>query len=277
MSHMRSERKKEREADWVTDDPGYLVLMYHGIVVSAGTLEAPYCCPPELFAKHIDFLRSHQYTFITLSDIHAHINGQWKMPPKAVALTFDDGFRTVYESAFPILRQYDVPATVFIVSDFIGKTNRWEIDGFPIRSLMTWEQLREMTAHGVEIGGHCCTHPHLTKIGRDRAIAEIVGCKMIIQEKLGKKVHHFSYPFGDMSEAVKTLVEEAGFLTACSIVPGFNYETTDPFILRRIEIRGTDSVRQLRQKLYYGTDDGSWGLPLKKIKEKCVGQFITRR
>lgn len=240
--------------------------MYHGIVAPAGGLEIPYACPPKRFARHIRFLRAAGYDFVGLSDIHAFLAMGRPLPPRAVVLTFDDGFRSVYENAFPLLKAHHIPATVFVVSDHVGGVNGWEAADYPRRPLMNWQQLREMHAHGIEIGGHSRTHPRLDAVDEGRAREEIAGCKKAIEGHLGRAVKHFAYPHGAMSETVRRVVRESGYVTACAIVPGFNDRTADPFALCRLEARGTDSVRQLWQKLLFGKNDGRWSMPVREIK-----------
>ena len=249
------------------------ILMYHGIASSAGEFEVPYCCHPVLFSEHINYLHSEGYDFISLSDLYAYMNCEQQIPKMSVVITFDDGFRSVYENAFPVLKKYNIPATVFVVADLVGTTNKWEVDGFPIRSLMSWDQIREMNDHGIEIGGHGCTHQPLAKIADSIAQKEITRCKKVIEQNLDIEVRHFSYPHGNMSDSVRNMVHAAGYLTACSIIPGFNFKSTDPYVLRRIEVRGPDSVRQLRRKMYYGTNDGSWSCPFRQIKKRIMAVF----
>lgn len=248
-------------------------MMFHGIVSPAGEFEVPYCCHPVRFSEHIDYLHSDGYAFIGLSDLYDHMNREQQLPERAVVITFDDGFSSVYENAFPVLKKYNIPATVFVVADLVGTTNKWEVDGFPIRSLMSWDQIREMNAHGIEIGGHGCMHQPLAKVAENIAQTEITRCKQVIEQNLAKEVRHFAYPYGNMSDSVRNMVHAAGYLTACSIIPGFNFRSTDPFVLRRIEVRGPDSVRQLRQKMHYGTNDGSWSYPFRQITKRVAAVF----
>ena len=80
---------------------------------------------------------------------------------------------------------------------------------------------------------------------------------------MGEDIQHFAYPHGEFSESVRNIVEESGFKTACSTDSGFNTAVTDPFVLRRIEVQGTDNVRKLRRKLKFGTNNSHWTYFLK--------------
>ena len=245
--------------------------MYHLISESCSAQETRYACPPEQFSKHIKYLCSAGYTFVNLSDIHAHLVGKEALPDKTVALTFDDGFQNNYEHAFPILLKNKIPGTIFLVSGRIGETNEWMVKrGFPARIMLSWDQVEEMDKNGIEIGGHTCSHPRLTEIEEENAVKEIAGCKKEIEEKLGKEIRHFAYPYGAMSNSVRKLVEQSGFKTACSIVPGINYAATDPFVLRRVEIKGTDTVRELRRKLRFGSNNSSWYFPFQYYAERVM-------
>ncbi len=258
------------------NDAPFLILMYHGITEPKSSKDARYSCPARMFSRHVRFLRSAGYRFVSLSDIHAHLIGSEPLPPKAVALTFDDGFVNFYENAFPVLRKFAIPSTIFLVSGLIGKTNEWDVKkGYPTRPLLNWEQVRAIRDHGIEIGCHSCTHPYLTGVDEQRAREEIVGSKKALEDGLSQEVKHFAYPYGAMSEQVRRLVEQAGFLTGCSIYPGFNNRTTDPFVLRRIEVEGTDSVRRLWQKTWFGVNDGNWMFPLKYYWHRSIAGSIV--
>jgi len=230
--------------------------MYHAVAEALSPRERRYACPPERFARHMRALRGWGRTLVGLRDVEAHLAGERPLPEGAVAITFDDGFADNCEQALPTLRELAIPATVFLVSGALDGHNEWmRRQGYPARPMLTWEQARSMAAAGVELGAHTVTHPRLPELGRAAARREIEHSKRDIEDRTGVAVRYFAYPFGLFDQATRELVEEAGFALACSTRPGFNTRETDRFLLRRIEVAGSDSVHRLKQKLTFGTTE----------------------
>jgi peptidoglycan/xylan/chitin deacetylase (PgdA/CDA1 family) len=155
--------------------------------------------------------------------------------------------------AYPILRRYGYPATVFLVSDYLEGANCWdqqsELTGRP---LLLWSNVCEMHENGIQIGAHTRTHPALTGISSEQARAEIEGSREALEQKLGVPVSVFSYPYGDHNTAVQVIAEQAGFLGSCSVLSGLNTPMTPLHALRRIEIWGHDSLVQFALAVRFG-------------------------
>lgn len=240
------------------------ILMYHMIAAPQSRSEARYACPPARFRQHMRFLRTRGYQPVALRDFDRYASGAAPIPHKAVAVTFDDGFRDNYEQALPILQEYAIPATLFMVSGLAGQQNRWMNGvGYPARAMLSWTQVREMSEAGVEIGGHTVNHARLPELPVERVRSEILDCKRMIEDRIGREVGSFAYPYGLFSDAAQEAVAAAGYLRACSTRSGFNRPTTDKFLLRRIEVQGSDSVRKLRQKMEFGTNEAGLMVPLR--------------
>jgi peptidoglycan/xylan/chitin deacetylase (PgdA/CDA1 family) len=223
-----------------------------------------YAIPPGRFTSHIEGLASRGYRFVSLTEVAGAIAGEAELPQKAVAITFDDGYADNYHEALPILARFQVPACVFLVSGLMDDSNRWMHGrGFSERDLMSWEQAREMLTNGIELGGHTVSHARLPEITTDAARSEIADCKQTIEHELGVETKHFAYPYGLLSDQVRDMVAEAGYATACSTRPGPNRADTDPFVLRRIEVFGTDSLGKVLRKMKFGTNDSSMSVPLR--------------
>lgn len=155
-------------------------------------------------------------------------------PKRHVYLTFDDGFRDVFDCALPLLVQHRCRSIVFLVPSLLGKTNEWQIKvGDVAEPLMDVSQVREWLAAGQEIGAHTFTHAHLTQLSLATAREEIVASKKSLEDRFGIPVDHFNYPYGEWNQAVRDLVIEAGFKSACTIIRGVNTANTSPFELKR--------------------------------------------
>jgi peptidoglycan/xylan/chitin deacetylase (PgdA/CDA1 family) len=135
--------------------------------------------------------------------------------------------------------------------------------GFPRRALLSTHQLRLLADEGVSIGSHTCAHVRLTDIALEMAEKEIMDSKHELEDMLSQEVVHFAYPYGLFNQAVRDMVVRAGYRSACSTRSGFNRPGEDPFLIRRIDISGTDKLWQFRQKLHHGVNQATRLQPLK--------------
>ncbi len=210
------------------------------------------------------FLSSGRYNLVGLDLIEKYLNGQVSLPDKSIAVTLDDGYADNYFNGLHVLNRYSIPATIFLTAGLLGHTNSWDHQkSYPKRRLLTWDHVLEMQACGVCFGAHTMTHPNLLEIDLEKARWEIMESKRIIEGRLGSGVIHFAYPYGLFSDSITELVRQAGFGLACSTCSGFNRQGANPFLLRRIEVYGTDTVWKLKQKIAFGTNDGNYFLPIK--------------
>ena len=195
-----------------TDIP---ILMYHEI----STVHHEWCLAPAEFTAQMKFLHEQGYKTISLSQLHAGILHHQETAEKLVVITFDDGRKGVYTYAYPLLRQLGFTATIYIVPQWI--------DGIAIPALehysdfLTWEELQELSRHGFEIGSHSFSHPDLTKLAPAAVREELFRAEQRIQEKIGKKVNHFSYPYGLYTTDTVALSTER-YLTAVTTHRGFD-------------------------------------------------------
>jgi peptidoglycan/xylan/chitin deacetylase (PgdA/CDA1 family) len=252
------------------------ILMYHMVRETEDAKEKRYCCHPTAFRKQMAYLKRAGYLVIGLDDLIDSIINGTTLPQKSIAITFDDGFADNYENAFPVLKKYGFPATVFVVSRLVGRTNEWmQEEGFPKRELLGWSRLREISANGITIGSHTTTHASLIDIETESARHEISNSKSELENALGKPVHFFAYPYGLLNEQIEEFVVEAGYLGACSTRSGFNSEHANPFALRRIEVYGTDTLWNFIWKLKFGTNEGTWTLPLKYYYSRILNRLAS--
>jgi peptidoglycan/xylan/chitin deacetylase (PgdA/CDA1 family) len=215
------------------------ILMYHNI--------APKPPPPaRLRWLHVDpghfrfqmrYLKFAGFQVVSLKKILEFLATN-KTDSKLVALTFDDAYLDFYENAYPVLREFGYPATVYAVSDRVGKFNQWDSDELKVqKKLMDWNQLGEMSRAGIEIGSHTRTHPFLAKTTLPEAQSEILDSRKMIEDKLGKPVHHFCYPYGSFTPDVRDLVATSGYLSSVTVDRGSLRPGDDPYQLRRFMIK----------------------------------------
>ncbi len=253
------------------------ILMYHMVRETDDPKEKRYCCHPKAFKRQMAYLKRAKYQVIGLDDLIDSIMNSTALPQKSIAITFDDGFADNYDNAFPILKEYGFPATMFVVSRLAGRTNEWmQEEGFPARKLLGWKELKDMSENGITIGSHTTTHASLTDMDTESARHEIINSKSDLEEALGKPVHFFAYPYGLFNEQLEKLVAEAGYLGACSTRSGFNSEHANPFALRRIEVYGTDTLWNFTWKLKFGTNEDNCALPLKYYYSRILDRLPLR-
>jgi peptidoglycan/xylan/chitin deacetylase (PgdA/CDA1 family) len=222
------------------------ILYYHSIS------DAPIrsSVSPAAFAEQMEHLRENGYRVLSLADVVRHIATRAAFPEKCVALTLDDGFKDNYQEAFPILQRAGFTATVFLTAAYIG-TDRLPTltrTDFVPRPL-GWNEVKEMHRHGIEVGSHTLTHPMLSRVSPDLARREIVESRRVIEEVLGAPVRFFCYPRGDFDGNVKRLVRDAGYLGACTTLPGVTDLSTDLYTLKRTYVSPQDTGREFAKKL----------------------------
>lgn len=162
---------------------------------------------------------------------------------RAVVITIDDGYLDNLAVAWPILRRFGYPATIFLVSRSIGARNDWDDTGaLAGRPLLDWAQIAELAADGVAFGAHTRTHPSLPGLDPPSLVTEIEGSRTDLEAKLDREVGVFAYPYGRSDGAAVRAVAAAGFRAACTSRPGLTLPGDDLHLLERVEVRGRDSL-----------------------------------
>jgi len=168
------------------------------------------------FAGHMDLLLGSGMDFLRASDAvsgtHVH---------SGLAVTFDDGYESVYEEALPEMLARGIPGTVFPVVGSIGGWNEWDINlaPRPVRHL-SWAQIRDLTEAGFEIGSHTLSHRDLTRLGPEALSHELRDSKKMIEDVTGAEVTAISYPFGRFSRRVMDEAVAAGYTCGFASSPG---------------------------------------------------------
>ena len=202
------------------------ILMYHS--VDGEYKNTKLSVSLESFTRQMEFLRKNNYNVIPLEKAVTYIKKREKPPAKTIAITFDDGFHNNYQSAYPVLKKYRIPATIFVIVNRVGNP------GF-----LSWEEIREMSDFGIiTIGSHTRSHFWLLESDPRFLEDEIVNSKKILEDKLGRKVNLFCYPMGAFDAQSKKAVERAGYTCAVSTNP-LNVSPLDVFAIKRVKISCT--------------------------------------
>jgi peptidoglycan/xylan/chitin deacetylase (PgdA/CDA1 family) len=235
------------------------ILMYHSISDEIENKAHPYYginTSLNRFREHIKYLHDNDYSVVNLTNILNVFDLRKKATSKYVILTFDDGFQDFYSNAFPILNKYHFTATVFLPTGLIENQNL-KLRG---KDHLNWQEIRELSKNGVVFGSHSVTHQHLDFMTKNDIEYEIKKSKEMIEDKIGKSVHSFSYPLRFPEEQknhtkyLKAVLEKYFYLNGVTTRIGLARKDDDIHFLRRIPLNSYDDLPFFKAKLEGGYD-----------------------
>ncbi|GAC1444061.1 MAG: hypothetical protein NVSMB52_03010 [Chloroflexota bacterium] len=204
------------------------VLLYHHVKMPKATdnaIERGLTVLPSQLNSELSYLLNHHFHTVTAETLTAALLGTSSLPTRPVVLTFDDGYSDVYSNAYRILREHHMQATFFIVPYFLGQPR-----------YLTWGQVQEMSAHGMDIEAHTLTHRDLTVLSWAQMWKEVIGSRQALENRLHRPVHVFAYPYGAFNTVVVRAVRRAGFLSAFTTHHGWFAERKDILTLPRVHV-----------------------------------------
>ncbi|KRB72706.1 hypothetical protein ASE01_21875 [Nocardioides sp. Root190] len=188
------------------------------------------------FRRHLDVLDEWGATVLPL-DTAVELMAAGELPPRAVALTFDDGYASVSEQAWPELRRRGLPATMFVVSGYLDgrRTFSWDRNDSDVERIRLVERpgLIEAAADGLDIGSHTVSHRWLRHLNPREIAVELAASRAGLEDVLQRPVRSFAYPMGGWTPAIREQVAAAGYDTAITVDRGRNGQSHDPLSLRR--------------------------------------------
>jgi peptidoglycan/xylan/chitin deacetylase (PgdA/CDA1 family) len=199
------------------------------------------------FAAQLDWLVRNRYHVLKLADLRDWLDGKRALPLHSAVITADDGYASFYHQAFPLLKQYGLPATLFVYTDFIGAGDA-----------VDWAELQEMSRSGlVDVAAHSRTHRNLIERPPNESdeayqqmlLNEIRAPQTLLSQKLGIPIEHFAYPYGDANEAVLTLMARQRYRLGATVNPGGNAFFSEPLMLRRTMIYGDMSLEDFKARV----------------------------
>ncbi len=190
---------------------------------------------PDLFRTGLARLRDKGLQTVRFDQAVDCLRRQIPFPSNSFVITFDDGYRSVYQEAFPALQDFGMSATVFItVGTDTSPTPNSSLPSLQNRAMLTWREISELHNQGIEIGAHTLTHADLTKLSAHQVEREVRNSKAIIEEAIGSSVHSFAYPFGRYNEACRAITQRH-FKGACSDSLAVTSRYSDPFAIERVD------------------------------------------
>jgi peptidoglycan/xylan/chitin deacetylase (PgdA/CDA1 family) len=199
-----------------------VILAYHGVGQSS-LEDDPYLLRvrPDRFRAQIEAVLWAGYSFVTMAEFARQMTGDRERPTGHAVVTFDDGMQDNYENAMPLLSEYGIRATVYVIAGTIGRANPWMRPGLGHR-MMTESELRELVSAGWDLGAHSMTHPDMSTLPYDWCLREMIDSKRTLEELAGLPVETFAYPFGSFGPAAVAAAQAAGFTAAVSTGKGNN-------------------------------------------------------
>jgi peptidoglycan/xylan/chitin deacetylase (PgdA/CDA1 family) len=203
------------------------ILCYHRF---GNNCKSRLCMPSHIFENQMRFLKDNGYKVITPEELSAFLEYRGALPKKSVMITVDDGYRSAYTVAYPILKKYGFTATLFVYTDYVGVSS----------SAITWKQLKEMKANGISIGSHTIAHSNLTRSNDGeskkeflvRIKKELYRSKKTIDRKLKQNTFLLAYPYGYHDPRTIAIARRAGYKIAFTVKRGGN-----PFFANNMAIR----------------------------------------
>ncbi|MDT8306037.1 MAG: polysaccharide deacetylase family protein [Anaerolineae bacterium] len=212
------------------------ILMYHYISEppeDADIYREDLSVTPSAFREQLQYLMANGYTVVDLYDLVLGVSGKTSLPEKPVVITFDDGYLDQYTNAFPVLKEFGVTGTFFIITEFVDSGNP---------AYMSWPMIEEMAAAGMRIESHSKSHPDLSEAERDEAIWQILGSQETIAAHIGYTPRFFCYPGGRYTEETIEILQELDFWGAVTTAGGVMHSHENRYEWKRIRIRNTTTL-----------------------------------
>lgn len=292
-----------------------IVFMYHRVLprpaVASAYVQPGMYVTPETFERHLEFVRTHFEVLSFHELLRKWRDRQWDAAARYCVLTFDDGWLDNYRHAWPLLRAYAMPATIFLPTDLIGTratlwperlgrllsrraygtSDDWDDqierakalgdeerhdfiealaedlgdDGGPTRTLMNWQEVEELSEHGISFGSHTASHANLTRLNGAALDRELCLSLDAIHARSVDAVPVLAYPNGDCTDAVAAAAKAAGYSAAVTTVPGLEGpRPRDLFRLRRVGVH-EDMTRSIPRLALHIARQAGWGVTTGRV------------
>ncbi|MBI3633698.1 MAG: polysaccharide deacetylase family protein [Candidatus Vogelbacteria bacterium] len=194
---------------------GIPFLIYHSVrphITNETAIQDAYDITPKALDRQFEYLKNNGYHTVYPRDLVEYLNGNLRLPNKPIVISFDDGWENQYKYAFPLIQKYDFKAIFYIYSRPLD---------IGAKHFLTWSQIKEMLAAGMEIGDHTLTHPYLMRVTDPVVMRrEILGEKLELEKRLGIQIKSFAYPFGHYNNLAISMIKSAGLTSARTTYPG---------------------------------------------------------
>lgn len=237
------------------------ILLYHQIAhLPAEQDPMGLAISPQVFEQQMAYLYGAGYQCLSLGEAVKRFRAGTPSPRKAIVITFDDGFRDLYSTIWPILHRFNFTATIFLVAGCAGCNSDWEgQNGNYAVPLLDWSEVRELAQAGFTFASHTVSHPHLTELSDEQVKYEVQQSKAMMEDQLEMEVNLFSYPYSSQNSRIQHIVAESGYIAACGVDRG----DWGLFNLWRAQCTSSDSLFSFALKA------SGWYHRLIWIREQC--------
>ena len=215
---------------------GVPVLMYHSI---SSKYDNSICVSQKQFRKQMEWLRDNGYHAVSTDEFYDALADNGALPEKPVLITFDDGFKDNYKTAWPILKEFGFIGTFFVVT---GKIDSYNLD---------WEDLKQLIENGNTIGSHSVTHRDLSSLSAAQQEKELRESKRTLEEGLGTTVKAFCFPYGKYNKTTLALLPELGYSLSFTTRSGKVCFGDDEYLLKRVHVEGGMSMASFKKQVSY--------------------------
>ena len=184
--------------------------------------------PTAVFEQQMAYLHDNGYHAITPDQLNAYLTEGAPLPEKPVLITFDDVYRDNYENAFPVLQKYGMTATIFLISDFMDRFDKY----------LTWQQVQEMSEAGIYMGAHTLSHFELPGLSKAELYQQIEGGKLAIEWKTLRFTEYIAYPCGSYNADVLAVARDCGYKCGFTVRYDLVHPGDNPYLLSRVPVFG---------------------------------------
>lgn len=244
---------KQWQGQFVTPK-GVVILMYHR--VNDALPEHHLVVRSRNFEEQMRFLDRHRHVYDVIGLKELEVNAPYYIEKgqtkTQIVLTFDDGYQDNYTNAFPVLKKYGLPATIFLTTGLIDTDKSFQrYARTQKRDMLSWSEINEMSACQVTFGAHTVNHPHLPELPREEQVLEIRRSIEAVQRNVpdAGRVAAFCFPYGEYNQDTLAVLQQLNVPYALTVKAGVNTALEHPLELKRIDISGQDSIKSFEYKL----------------------------
>ena len=239
VSNNSTEENRFENIKVTNEDIGIPVLYYHSVLPDSEVATPnEVTISPEKLRKELMLVQELGYTTLTMSEFTDYINNNKPIPEKSILITFDDGYTDNYVHAFPILKELNMKATIFMIASQVDS-------GY----YMSADQLKEMSDYGIDIESHTDNHVYLDTLSYDKQLKELKDSKEKLEKILGKEVTSIAYPYGNYNEDTMKATIDAGYTFGFTTNKGLAKRTNNKVELNRIYVSSNYSLDLFKERL----------------------------
>jgi peptidoglycan/xylan/chitin deacetylase (PgdA/CDA1 family) len=172
-----------------------------------------------------------------------------ELPSRPVALTFDDGYADFHTQVLPMLERRGMTASLFVTTGWLHDAGPTRA-GRPLAPMLSWGQIDEIAAAGVEVGDHGHSHAPLDQLGQEALVREVLQCRHLLEDRLHRPCQVFCYPYGYSSARVRSVVRSAGYSGACAVANALAATRQGPYALARLTVRRSTTLAAFEQAVH---------------------------